>query len=30
MYRFDAKVQGSFEDTVARVTDELKKEGFGV
>lgn len=30
MYGFDVKVQGPFEDVVSRVTDELKKEGFGV
>jgi uncharacterized protein (DUF302 family) len=30
MYGFDVKVGGSFDDAVARVTDELKKEGFGV
>jgi len=30
MYGFDVKVQGSFEDAVSRVTEELKKEGFGV
>lgn len=30
MYGFDVKVQGSFDETVARVTEELKKEGFGV
>lgn len=30
MYGFDVKVQSSFEDAVSRVTEELKKEGFGV
>jgi uncharacterized protein (DUF302 family) len=30
MYGFDVKVKDSFEDAVARVTEELKKEGFGV
>lgn len=30
MYGFDVKLQSSFEDAVSRVTEELKKEGFGV
>ena len=30
MYGFNAKVSGSFDDAVTRVTEELKKEGFGV
>ena len=29
-YGFTVKVAGSFDDTVARVTEELSKEGFGV
>jgi len=30
MYGFNAKFNGSFDDAVAKVTDELSKEGFGV
>ncbi len=30
MYGFSIKISGSFEEAVARVTEELKKEGFGV
>lgn len=30
MYGFTVAVQGSFDEAVARVTEELKKEGFGV
>jgi uncharacterized protein (DUF302 family) len=30
MYGFTVKVDGGFDDAVARVTEELKKEGFGV
>lgn len=30
MYGFNVKVAGRFDDAVAKVTDELKKEGFGV
>ena len=30
MYGFHTTVTGSFDDAVAKVTDELKKEGFGV
>ena len=30
MYGFNVKVTGSFDDTIARVTEELQKEGFGV
>ena len=30
MYGFSIKVKGSFDEVVTRVTDELKKEGFGV
>jgi len=30
MYAFDVKVNDSYEDAIARVTEELKKEGFGV
>ena len=29
-YYFNKTVEMSFEDTIARVTEELKKEGFGV
>jgi len=29
-YGFTVKVNGSFDDAVARVTEELSKEGFGV
>ncbi|MEJ2362280.1 MAG: DUF302 domain-containing protein [Gammaproteobacteria bacterium] len=30
MYGFNTKFNGSFDDAVARVIDELSKEGFGV
>lgn len=30
MYGFNVKVAGSFDEVVARVTEALKKEGFGV
>ena len=30
MYGFSTEVKGSFDDVVAKVTEELKKEGFGV
>ena len=30
MYGFNVTVNGSFDDAVARVTEELQKEGFGV
>ncbi|HEY0720309.1 MAG TPA: DUF302 domain-containing protein [Gammaproteobacteria bacterium] len=30
MYGFTVAVQGNFDQAVARVTEELKKEGFGV
>lgn len=30
MYGFTVKVAGSFDDAVAKVTEELSKEGFGV
>jgi uncharacterized protein (DUF302 family) len=30
MYGFNAKFKGSFDDAVAKVIDELSKEGFGV
>ncbi len=30
MYGFDIKVEGVFDETIDRVTEELKKEGFGV
>lgn len=30
MYGFNAKFKGSFDDAVAKVVDELSKEGFGV
>jgi uncharacterized protein (DUF302 family) len=30
MYGFDVKFNGSFDDAVTRVTEELQKEGFGV
>lgn len=30
MYGFTVAVKGTFDETVARVTEELKKEGFGV
>jgi len=30
MYGFNAKFNGSFDDAVAKVTEELSKEGFGV
>ena len=30
MYGFTLAVKGSFDEAVARVTEELKKEGFGV
>jgi len=30
MYGFDITVPGGFDEVVVRVTDELKKEGFGV
>jgi len=30
MYGFNTKFKGSFDDAVARVTEELSKEGFGV
>ncbi len=30
MYGFTVKVSGGFDQAVVRVTDELKKEGFGV
>jgi len=30
MYGFTVAVKGTFDEVVARVTDELKKEGFGV
>jgi uncharacterized protein (DUF302 family) len=29
-YYFSRTVEGSFEDAITKVTDELKKEGFGV
>jgi uncharacterized protein (DUF302 family) len=30
MYGFSTRVSGSFSDALSRVTEELKKEGFGV
>ncbi len=30
MYAFTVKFRGSFDDAVARTTEELKREGFGV
>lgn len=30
MYGFNVTVKGDFDDVVSRVTEELKKEGFGV
>ncbi len=30
MYGFNVKFNGSFDDAVSRVTEELQKEGFGV
>lgn len=30
MYGFNVKFNGSFEDAITRVTEELQKEGFGV
>ncbi len=30
MYGFHAKAAGSFDEVIAKVTDELQKEGFGV
>lgn len=30
MYGFDVKVNGSFDDAITKVTEELSKEGFGV
>ena len=30
MYGFSTQVTGSFDDAVSKVTEELKKEGFGV
>lgn len=30
MYGFNAKFKGSFDEAVAKVTEELSKEGFGV
>ena len=30
MYGFNTKFKGSFDDAVAKVTEELSKEGFGV
>lgn len=30
MYGFSTEVTGSFDDAIAKVTEELKKEGFGV
>ncbi len=30
MYGFSTQVTGTFDDAVSRVTEELKKEGFGV
>jgi uncharacterized protein (DUF302 family) len=30
MYGFTVKINGSFDDAVTRVTEELQKEGFGV
>jgi len=30
MYGFNVKFNGSFDDAITRVTDELQKEGFGV
>lgn len=29
-YNISKKVEGSFDDTINKVTDELKKEGFGI
>lgn len=30
MYGFSTKVKGQFDSVIARVTEELKKEGFGI
>jgi uncharacterized protein (DUF302 family) len=30
MYGFSTEVKGSFDEVIAKVTEELKKEGFGV
>lgn len=29
-YNLSKKVEGSFEDTIVKITEELKKEGFGI